>query len=334
VVGVQERPSARLGLPGVLGTGSQFGLDGDVYPVRESGVGTEAAAVEAPSESDSQARLGGVQLGFLDWWKGWPDGGPKRAPIRAYPGYARALAYYLEHTANARGGSRYGSLQDALRLNMPLGQALDIIRGKRQKVHRRDIDAVSSPADCAVLWYGDEDKARPCGCDDNRICPLCGSKEADTLAKDACDFLYGEFLEAVKPKVGKLECMGAAWEIPLHKRLSAELERLMGVEPERYRKEVNRMLGEMWEVIQLAYPEGRIAGYQSVQLYGESNPGEPHFHGHHVLAPVVMTGQVWEGFPPEVRIDDQGRAWESDQNTVRQAGVDRQHGHHRPQTQS
>jgi len=44
----------------------------------------------------------------------------------------------------------------------------------------------------------------------------------------------------------------------------------------------------MWEVIQLAYSEGKIGGHQSLQLYGEGNPGEPHFHGHHVVAPVML----------------------------------------------
>jgi len=32
----------------------------------------------------------------------------------------------------------------------------------------------------------------------------------------------------------------------------------MAVDRKRYRKEANRILGEMWDVIQLAYPEGWI----------------------------------------------------------------------------
>jgi len=168
-------------------------------------------------------------------------------------------------------------------------EVLAVIRCKRQKVHKRDIEAFSSPADCGRLWYGNEDVTRPCGCDDKRVCSFCGFKEAEQLGKDACNFLYEEFLLAVGPvTVGRLQNMGSSWELPLHKGLSAEMENLMAVNPKRYQKEANTMLGEMWEVIQLAYPEGKIGGQQSLQLYGESNPGEPHFHGHHVVAPVVL----------------------------------------------
>jgi len=200
------------------------------------------------------------------------------------------------------GGSDTESpLQGELPLDQPVGAALDFIREYRVKPHKNDTH--SSPADCSLLWFGTSDEARPCGCDDKRLCSLCGPKEADRLAKDACDFLYGEFLEAASLKLeGELETMGSAWEIPLHKRLSAELERLMADDPERYRKEVNRISGEMFDVIQLAYPEGRIAGYQSLQLYGESNPGEAHFHSHNVVAPVLMVGDVWE----DLR-DDKGK---------------------------
>jgi len=294
------------------------------------------------------------QLAF-PWWKDWRKQGrrAKAAPVRAWLGYARGLAYYLEHIANARGGSLSRVLQGPLSA-LTMSEALHIIRVKRQRLHKkRDVETASSPADCAVLWYGSEDGARPCGCGDNRVCSLCGPMEADSLAKDAAGFLYEEFLEAAKPLAGKLECMGAAWELTLHKRLSSALQGLMGTDSEgdkpckkeaptvrpaskfkepwgsvherghketspvvvgNYRKEINRMSGEEWEVIQLAYPGGKIGGHQSIQLYGESNPGEDHIHWHNVVAPVVVVGKVWETFPPEVRIDDQGRAWESNKS--------------------
>jgi len=220
------------------------------------------------------------QLGF------WPRERRDRAPIWLHQGYARGLAHYLEYTDDARGGSFRG-MQAPLPLEWK--EVLAVIRCKRQKVRKRDEnEVVSSLADCGRLWYGNEDMTRPCGCDDKRVCSFCGVKEAECLGKDASDFLYGEFLEAVKPMVGRLQNMGSAWELPLHKRLSAAMENLMAVNPKRYRKEVNTVLGEMWEVIQLAYPEGKIGGVQSLQLYGESNPGEALFHGHHVVAPVVL----------------------------------------------
>jgi len=249
------------------------------------------------------------------WWRDWlGEGWAKRAPIRAYPGYTKGLAYYLEHTDAARGGSDAKTpLQGEFSLDQPVGAALDFIREYRVKTHKNETH--SSPADCSLLWFGNAEEARPCGCDDKRLCSLCGPKEADRLAKDACDFLYGEFLEAALSKLeGELETMGSAWEIPLHKRLSAELERLMSDDPDRYRKEVNRMSGEMFEVIQLAYPEGRIAGYQSLQLYGESNPGEAHFHSHNVIAPVLMVGDVWDQMAGEVRVGDDGRVWTDSSN--------------------
>jgi len=220
------------------------------------------------------------QLGF------WPRDRRDRAPVWLHQGYARGLAHYVQYTVDARGGSSFRGMQSPLPLEWD--EVLAVIRYKRQKVHKRDIEAVSSPADCGRLWYGNEDMARPCGCDDKRVCSFCGVKEADRLGKDACDFLYEEFLEAVKPVAGRLQNMGSAWELPLHKGLSAKMENLMAVDFKRYQKEANKMLGEMWEVIQLAYPEGKIGGHQSLQLYGESNPGEAHFHGHHVVAPVVL----------------------------------------------
>jgi len=220
------------------------------------------------------------QLGF------WPRDRRDRAPVWLHQGYARGLAHYVQYTDDARGGSSSRGMQSPLPLEWD--EVLAVIRYKRQKVHKRDIEAVSSPADCGRLWYGNEDMARPCGCDDKRVCSFCGVKEAEQLGKDACDFLYEEFLEAVKPVAGRLQNMGSAWELPLHKGLSAKMENLMAVDFKRYQKEANKMLGEMWEVIQLAYPEGKIGGQQSLQLYGESNPGEPHFHGHHVVAPVVL----------------------------------------------
>jgi len=284
--------------PKVGGNGDELGLQGHFYappwPVPLAG----------PDEGQrpSGKHSGGVQAPF-PWWRDWlGEGWSKRAPIRAYPGYVKGLARYVQHTDDARGGSDTGSqMQGELSLDQPVGAALDFIREYRVKIHKND--AHSSPADCSLLWFGTSDEARPCGCDDKRLCSLCGPKEADRLAKDACDFLYGEFLEAASLKLeGELETMGSAWEIPLHKRLSGALQRLMADDPERYRKEVNRISGEMFEVIQLAYPEGRIAGYQSLQLYGESNPGEAHFHSHNVVAPVLMIGDVWE----DLR-DDKGK---------------------------
>jgi len=214
----------------------------------------------------------------------WPDEKLNRAPIWKHPGYAKGLAHYVQYTDDAR-GYPFREMPSFL----PLGwdEVLAVIRCKRRKVHKRDIEAFSSPADCGRLWFGNEDKVRPCGCDDKRVCSFCGVKEAETLGKDASDF-YEEFLTAVKPVVGRLQNMGAAWELPLHKVLSAEMENLMAVSRERYQKETNKMLGDMWEVIQLAYPEGKIGGHQSLQLYGESHPGEAHFHGHHVVAPVML----------------------------------------------
>jgi len=220
------------------------------------------------------------QLGF------WPSEGRDRAPIWLHPGYAKGLALYVQYTDDARGGYPFRGMQHPLPLEWD--EVLSVIRRNRQKVHKRDIEAVSSPADCGRLWHGNEDGARPCGCDDKRVCSFCGVKEAEQLGADASRFLYEDFLEAVRPMVGKLENMGAAWELPLHKRLSAEMESLMGSNPKGYRKEVSQVLGEMWEVIQLAYPVGKIGGHQSLQLYGESNPGEGHFHGHHVVAPVLL----------------------------------------------
>jgi len=290
---VIAEPLVRVGGSG----GDELGLQAHFYaPPWPMLAGTNAD--ERPSKKHSEDR----QEPF-SWWRDWlGEGYAKRAPIRAYPGYVKGLARYVQHTDDARGGSDTGvSMQGELPLDRPVGEALDLIREYRVKDHKNDTH--SSPADCAVLWFGNEDQARPCGCDDKRLCSLCGPKEADRLAKDACDFLYGEFLEAALPKLeGELETMGSAWEIPLHKRLSAALERLMTDDPERYGKEVNQISGEMFDVIQLAYPEGRITGYQSLQLYGESNPGEAHFHSHNVVAPVLMVGDVWE----DLR-DDEGK---------------------------
>jgi len=256
-----------------------------------------------------------VKGGFA-WWKDWPGtranpdqcAPARRRPARAYPGYVRGLAHYLEHTDAARGGGGYS--RGGCLAELAYGDALDIIRNLRHKGHKNGSE--SSVADCARKWFGNERKARPCGCDDKRLCPLCGSKEAELIAKEACDFLYGEFLEAAKPRIGKLESMGTAWEVPLHKWLSSWLELVLLDDPVRWRKETNRIAGEMWETIELAYPGGRIGGYQSLQLYGESNPAEPHFHGHHVLAPIVLEGELSEMLEGEVKIDDKGQAWITD----------------------
>jgi len=291
-------------LPGVGAVREELGFQGHFYAPPEPVQDVDAVSrpLPLPPERGSQDR----QEPF-PWWRDWFGGEwARRAPIRAYPGYVKGLACYFKHTDDARGGlDTGGSMQGELPLDQPIGKALDYIREWRVRKHKKgdDEERQSSVADCAVLWFGNEDQARPCGCDDKRVCPLCGAKEADRLAKDACDFFYGEFLEAALLKLeGELETMGSAWEIPLHKRLSAALERLMTDDPERYRKEVNRISGEMFEVIQLAYPEGRIAGYQSLQLYGEGNPGEAHFHSHNVVAPVLMVGDVWD----DLR-DDKGK---------------------------
>jgi len=256
----------------VIAGGGDLGLQAHFY--------APPAPLPEPEPKPEPKTIPLEQLGF------WPRDRRDRAPVWLHQGYARGLAHYVQYTDDARGGSSFRGMQASLSLEWD--EVLAVIRYKRQKVHKRDIEAFSSPADCGRLWYGNEDMARPCGCDDKRVCSFCGVKEAEQLGKDACDFLYDEFLEAVKPVVGRLQNMGAAWELPLHKGLSAAMENLMAVNPKRYQKETNTMLGEMWEVIQLAYPEGKIGGQQSLQLYGESNPGEPHFHGHHVVAPVVL----------------------------------------------
>jgi len=243
---IAERP------PGVGAAREELGFQGHFYAPPEPVQDVDAASVWLPLERGSQGR----QQTF-PWWRDWlGEGWSKRVPIRAYPGYVKGLARYLEHTDAARGGSGTESpMQGELPLDQPVGAALDLIREYRVKIHKNDTH--SSPADCSLLWFGTSDEARPCGCDDKRLCSLCGPKEADRLAKDACDFLYGEFLEAALPELeGELETMGSAWEIPLHKRLSAALERLMADDPERYRKEVNRISGEMFDVIQLAYSGG------------------------------------------------------------------------------
>jgi len=240
------------------------------------------------------------QLSFA-WWKTWgkpkegKDGKVKTrwakcAPIRGHAGYARALAYYLEKIASAWGGNGK-TLSD-----ISLQEALGIIRSLRWRKHTKRgghvVKTVSSPADCGVLWYGNEAGARPCGCGDNDICSLCGPAEADYRARVASEIMYGEFLLASQGLVGKLECMGSGWTVPLHKVLSANLERLWELDPKTFRVELNRVLTDMWAVVELAYPEGKIGGYQSVQTYGESNPGEAHFHGHHVVAPVMVEVKV------------------------------------------
>jgi len=112
------------------------------------------------------------QLSFA-WWKtyGKPKVGKdgkvktrwaKVAPVRGHSGYARALAYYLEQIASARGGQLLKSLAD-----LSLLEALGTIRLLRQKLHRKrgghEVKTVSSPADCGVKWYGNEAGARPCG---------------------------------------------------------------------------------------------------------------------------------------------------------------------------
>jgi len=281
-----------------------------------NGVGDPPGQDVAQAPVEAQPKASDAAQSDFAWWLDWPGGWARRCPIRAYPGYVKGLAYYVQHNGIARGGESSRVMQGDLSLDMRVGQALDIIREKvcrDDKAKKRAKETFGSPADCAILWYGNALGVRPCGCDNLRLCSLCGPKEADVLARDACEFLYEEFLEAVKPRVGKLECMGAAWEVPCHKRLSAQLEGLMADDPARYRKEINRLLGDMWQIIELAYPGCQVAGYQSLQLYGEGHPGEAHVHAHHVLAPVVLEGDVWEWFQGEVRVDDAGRSWYSNE---------------------
>ena len=244
-----------------------------------------------PFNTDSFAG-GGRQLFY--WWRGWPRpsgndstkrGPAKRRPIRAYPGYAKAVACYVQQRVCMGGSTLPGTLREALA----------VIREWREVAVQLTRRVAGALADCAALWYGGEEGARPCGCGDERLCPLCGGAAADRLASDAKAFLFEEFLEAVKPRLeGSLASYGAAYEIPAHKAISIALEELLKTDPERWRKEANRLASDSWAVIQVGHPEGQVGGYQSVQLYGESNPGQPHFHTHNVLAPVVVVGQVWQ----------------------------------------
>ena len=80
-------------------------------------------------------------------------------------------------------------MQDSALVDMGLAVAIDILREKRRRVVRKkgEVEVESSLASCGDRWFGNENKARPCGCDDKRIFSLCGPKEADTLAKEACE---------------------------------------------------------------------------------------------------------------------------------------------------
>jgi len=222
------------------------------------------------------------QLQFFAWWKeGWPgkDGRKrpaKRRPIRGWTGYAKALACYFKYL-----DATSGCLTGMQRKNVfpeTLQGALAIIRERRRSLVL-----------CSWWWRGDPAKElRPEGCHDERLCTMCGPAAAAGLARDAVSFVYEEFTEAAKVRV-MLERNGEGWELALHRDLSEalELELVLG-NKDRWREEVNRVGREAWSVIQGGHPEGVIGGYQSVQLYGEGDPGKPHYHFHNVVAPVVV----------------------------------------------
>lgn len=262
---------------------------------------------------------------------GWPRpskkdparrGPAKRRPTWAYPGYCIGVGGYLEYH-ECKGGSTSGPPHNVT-------QAIKMIKEYRvRRLMRHDREVTASLADCGRLWYGSPgDGARPCGCGDSRLCPLCQGAAAAVLARDGNAFMYDEFVQAVQGKGGvALSSYGAAYELPAHKAISKALEVLLltkGSWVERtkvkggagwvwdnpaWRKQANRLATESWAVVQGAHPEGSIGGNQSIQLYGESDPSEPHFHTHNTVAPAVLVGDVWENMGPEVQADEDGRMW-------------------------
>ena len=242
------------------------------------------------------------EIGFA-WWLKWPSpagqdpqrmGPARRRPVRANKNYALALALYLEN----RDG-RGSDLPEVTKIEAKtLKQVLEIISEKTTK-YKLNKDGSTEPkgnvAACGSFWwYGEKQGkmgARPCGCHNTRLCTLCALAEADKLAAGANDFIFKEVLPAAEPYLrGRLECLIRTPTVPVHKAISARLEQLQLEEKklDRWRGEVNRLGRDAWDVLELGHPEGEIAGLQSVQLYGEGNPAEPHIHFHHTELPVVL----------------------------------------------
>ena len=215
----------------------------------------------------------------------------RRRPVWANEGYVKCLAYYLEY-GHARGGS---SVPESELIELySLAESLS-----RLETHSAEMGQC---ANCGVDWWGSEESAWPIGCGLERFCTLCGPAAAAKLARGAVELFFDEAQVAALTQLKKnAQCAGGMATLPYHKILSKHLDHLLVSDPKRWQKEVNRMRRESWQVGTNAFGVGELAGNASVQLYGETSPGENHYHNHNVIAGVAVQGQVRSTVRPETK---------------------------------
>jgi len=143
-------PAVELGLPGFLGTGQQYGLDGNVYPVRESV--NAAVSADIDGVPDNQGRLGGGEQAAL------PKESRRRKWSRKSKYLKRKAAGYLDIGQYYRvwGGTP--------------GYAMEFCQTSWN-----------------VFRKGEDRQLRAYGCKERVWCPGCCVYHRDTLGKEAAE---------------------------------------------------------------------------------------------------------------------------------------------------
>jgi len=246
-----------LGLPGVQGTGLQFDLDGNLYPVREGGSagqeGSDGVEVEVP---DNQGRLGGGQQGPLK----------KESRRRKWSRCSRWLK-----------SQRAGYLD--------IGQYYSLVGAEESE----------RIGYCQTCWNvfnkGDTRQLRSYGCKDRVWCPGCCVFHRDTLAKEAAEaVLLG--IEGLEITQGlRTSHFGLKVVCPMPKATSA------WVDAADNRVELLNGLFHAKQSFLRKWIGKGVGGVSGLDFAGESNPTEAHYHANSYVFPAKRTKNGWVEVP-------------------------------------
>ncbi|MFC1902539.1 hypothetical protein ACFLX4_00515 [Chloroflexota bacterium] len=148
---------------------------------------------------------------------------------------------------------------------------------------------------CHTSWYrerkGEDVRYRACGCGRRFDCPLCGTYVQVQLAKDASNSMA---LALTALDVGGYEFKhyGLKITFTIPKATSAWIDGLLWSNGKAWSVEVGGLFQEVTKLIRLWYGKG-VGMLLGLDLTGESNPVEPHYHINVYVFPAVYEAGRW-----------------------------------------
>jgi hypothetical protein len=163
---------------------------------------------------------------------------------------------------------------------------------------------------CHEWWHRERHKEtsdvrlRATGCGDTHICPLCASYKQLKLAGQAFDEMMLA-QEALEVDQVVLPSYGLKLVLTLPKDMSSELDRDLFEGYERWQRNLNALYKEISSLVRRWFGLG--CGFViGLDVTGESNPTEGHYHFNIYIFPARRVGKEWLSLPKWIPKDGKG----------------------------